>query len=215
MATKKFFKREAIRFGWNVMKKNFWFFAGVLIVTGLITWISSIISELIKKEFAILSIIIGIAGWVLMIVVQLGLIKIALNLHDNKERKFSDLFSCFHLFFKYIFSSILYGLIVLGGFILLIVPGIIWSIKFQFFGYFIVDKGVGPMEALKRSSAITQGAKWNLFLFGLLLGLINLLGVLCLIIGLFAVIPTAMVAQAFVYRKLLSYVESPQVPQPA
>lgn len=211
MAIKKFSKREVIRFGWNIMKKNFWFFAGVLIVAGLINYIPKIISESIKKEFAILSILIGIVCLVPQIVVQLGLIKIVLNLYDNKERKFSDLFSCFHLFFRYIFGSILYGLIVLGGFILLIVPGIIWSIKFQFFGYFIVDKGVWPIEALKRSSAITQGTKWNLFLLGLLLGLINSLGVICLIVGLFATIPTTMVAQAFVYRKLLSYVENPQV----
>ena len=215
MAIKKFSKREAIRFGWNIMEKNFWFFAGVLIVVGLINYTSNIISESIKKEFAILPILVGIVCLVLQIVVQLGLIKIALNLHDNKERKFSDFFSCFHLFFRYIFGWILYILIVSGGFILLIVPGIIWSIKFQLSGYFIIDKGVGPMEALKRSSAITQGTKWNLFLLESLLGLINLLGVLCLIVGLFATMPTTMVAQAFVYRKLLSYVENPQVPQPA
>jgi hypothetical protein len=212
MAIKKFSKKEALQFGWQAMKKNFWFFAGVLIVTGLVSWAPGALSDLTEKDLAIFSIIIGIAGWALQTVVQMGLIKIALNLHDNKERKFSDLFSCFRLFFRYIFSSILYGLIVLGGFILLIVPGIIWAIKFQFFGYFIVDKGTGPAEALKRSSAITQGAKWDLFLLGLLLGLINLLGVLCLILGLFATVPTSMVARAFVYRKLLSYVESPQSP---
>ena len=96
-----------------------------------------------------------------------------------------------------------YNLIVLG-IILLIILGIILAIKFQFFGYFIVDKGDGPIEALKKSSAITTGAKWNLFLLYLLLLLINLLGAIFLLIGLFVTIPTTMVAIAFVYRKLLN-----------
>jgi uncharacterized membrane protein len=91
--------------------------------------------------------------------------------------------------------------------ILLIIPAIIWGIKFRFFSYFIIDKGAGPIEALKRSSSITMGAKWDLFLFGLLLIGINILGFLALVIGLFATIPTSMVAIAFVYRKLLTQAE--------
>ena len=91
--------------------------------------------------------------------------------------------------------------------ILLIIPGIIWGIKFQFFSCFIVDKGVGPIEALKRSSVITKDAKWDLFLFNLLLILINLLGAICLLIGLFVTIPTTMVDWAFVYRRLFTQTE--------
>jgi len=142
-----------------------------------------------------------------------GVNQIALRFCDGEKGEFADLFSCFPLFFKYLFGSILYRLIVLGGIILLIIPGIIWAIKFQFFSYFIVDKGLGPIESLKRSSAITRGAKWDLFLFGLLLGLINLLGAICLFIGLFATVPTAMVAMAFVYRKLLAQIEIAQAPE--
>ena len=65
-----------------------------------------------------------------------------------------------------------------------------------------IEKGLGPVEALKASSSTTMGAKWDLFLFGLLLGLINLAGFLCLVVGLFATIPTSMVAYAYVYREL-------------
>lgn len=213
MTTKKFSKGEAIRFGWNTMKSNLGFFIGLLIVVALIIFVPSIISELIKEEALPLSIIIDIATWVLQLVIGMGLIKIALRFCDNEKGEFADFFSCFPLFFKYLFGSILYGLIMLGGLILLIIPGVIWGIKFQFFSYFIVDKGFGPIEALKKSSAITRGAKWDLFLFGLLLGLINLLGAFCLLIGLFATIPATMIAVAFVYRKLLTQIEVVQVPE--
>jgi len=87
---------------------------------------------------------------------------------------------------------------------LLIIPGIIWAIKFYFFSYLIVDKGLGPIEALKRSSAITDGSKWDLFLLGLLLFGINLIGAIPFFLGWFVTIPISMVATAFVYRKLLS-----------
>ena len=141
----------------------------------------------------------------------MGLIKIALKFCDGQKGKFDDLFAHFHLFFKYLAGSILYSLITLAGTILLIIPGIIWGIKFQYFAYFIVDKGLGPIEALKASSAITQGVKWELFLFGLLLFLINLLGLICLIVGIFATIPTVIVAYAFVYRKLERQLNAPKV----
>ncbi|MBU1261532.1 DUF975 family protein [bacterium] len=210
MATQRFSKGEAIRFGWDTMKSNLGFFIALLIVTFLIIFVPSFISGLIKERASALSIIIDIVVWVLQLVIGMGLIRIALKFCGNEKGEFADIFSCFSLFFKYLFSSVFYGLIVLGGIILLIIPGIIWAIKFQFFSYFIVDKGLGPIEALKRSSAITKGTKWNLFLFSILLILINLLGILCLFIGLFATLPITMVAQAFVYRQLLAQTEIAQ-----
>lgn len=206
----KFSKSEAVRFGWNTTRSNLGFFIGLLIVVGMIYFIPDFIAEFLKRDAPVLSFIIDIISWILGIVVQMGLIKIALRFCDNQRAKLADLFSCPSLFFKYLFGLILYQLIVLGGTILLIIPGIIWAIKFQFFDYFIIDKGLGPIEALKESSAITRGAKWDLFLFDLLLGFINFLGAICLLIGLFVTVPIAMVAMAFVYRKLLAQKEISQ-----
>ena len=207
MATEKFSKGEAVGFGWNTMKSNLGFFIGLLIVAGLIQYVPSVIAGLIQEDAPALSIIMNLVSFALYIVVEMGLIKIALRFCDNEKGEFAHLFSCFPLFFKYLLGAILYGLIVLGGMILLIIPGIIWAIKFQFFSYFIVDQGVGPIEALKRSAVITRGVKWDLFLLGLLLTVINSLGAICLLIGLFATIPTTMVAYASVYRKLLAQSE--------
>jgi uncharacterized membrane protein len=211
MLAKKFSKEEAIRFGWDTMKNNLRFFIGLVIIFGLIQIVPGIISEVTKKEAPALSVIINIASMILSAVISMGLIRITIRFCDNDKGEFADLFAYFPILFQYLFVSILYGLIVFGGFILLIVPGIIWSIQFSFYGYFIVDKKLGPIEALKKSSLITKGAKWDLFLFGLMLFGINLLGALCLLIGLFATFPTAMVASAFVYRKLSNLAESAQL----
>ena len=204
MEVKSFSKGDAVHFGWATTKTNIGFFIGLLIVAALIQIIPDAIGSLVAEEVPFIAFIIIFASEVISMVITMGLIKIAIKFCDNEKGEFADLFSCFPLFFKYLFGSILYGLIILSGMILLIIPGIVWAIKFQFLPYFIIDKGLGPIKALKNSSAITTGVKWKLFVFELLLLGINLVGALCLLISLFATIPTALVATAFVYRKLLA-----------
>lgn len=211
MTAEKFSISEAIHFGWNTMKSNLGFFIGLLIFVFLFTSLSSIIAAKATEANIFLGIIFYIADFSLSIIISIGLVKIALRFCDNEKGRFADLFSQYPLFPQYLVGSILYGLIVFAGTILLIIPGIIWGIQFCFYDYFIVDKGLGPIEALKRSSAITRGVKWDLFLFFLILSGINLLGALCLLIGLFVTIPTTMVALAFVYRKLMAQAEIVQV----
>ena len=211
MTAEKFSISEAIHFGWNTMKSNLGFFIGLLIFVFLFTSLSSIIAAKATEANIFLGLIFYIADFSLSIIISIGLVKIALRFCDNEKGRFADLFSQYPLFPQYLVGSILYGLIVFAGTILLIIPGIIWGIQFCFYDYFIVDKGLGPIEALKRSSAITRGVKWDLFVFFLILSGINLLGALCLLIGLFVTIPTTMVALAFVYRKLMAQAENVQV----
>lgn len=203
MATQRFSMMEAVRFGWDTMKSNLGFFSGLLVVAYLVKFMPGFIAELFKDDAPALSLFLKVFAFVLQLLIGMGLIRIALSFCDNIKGELSDLFSCAPLLINYMVASILYMLMMFGGMLLLIVPGIIWAIKFQFFGYFIVDKGLGPIEALKKSSLMTEGVKWDLFLFGLLLIGINILGVLALGLGLIATIPTSMVAMAYVYRKLL------------
>ena len=223
MAEKKFSKREAIGFGWETTTHHLLFFVGLLIIVVVIyavpnriggyisQWASQVPEAFQNIGFKILSIfaslIFAVAVMVLQLTAQLGCLKISLALCDGKSGRFADLFSCFPFVLKYLAGSILYGLIVVGGVFLLIVPGIIWAMQFQYYGYLIIDKGLGPVAALKQSSKLTKGVEWDLFLLGLLSGLILLLGVFVLFIGLFAAIPTTMIAATYVYRKLSTQAE--------
>jgi uncharacterized membrane protein len=203
----KFSKKEAINFGWNISKNNFKFFILLFTLVVVVFIILSFIQSLVNEK-SLPALILYIINIVVQIIISMGLVKISLKFCDNEKPKISDLFPSYPLFFKFLIGSIIYGLIVIGGLILLIIPGIIWSIQFQFFGYLILDKGISPIEALKKSSKITKGTKWDLFLFGILLGFINILGALAFLVGLFVTIPATMIATAFVYRKLLSQEES-------
>ncbi len=197
----KFSKKEAINFGWKIAKENFWFFVSVLLVVGGV----SIVPDA-AKFFGLKGAGIKIINYVVFaigLILELGLIKICLKFYDQEKPKFDDLFSQHLLFFKIFFGSILYGLVIFFGLILFFIPGIIFAIRFYLFEYFIVDKGLGPIEALKSSWRITKGAGWNLFLFILLISAINFLGALAFVAGLLLTIPTTTLATIFVYRKLL------------
>lgn len=201
----RFSQKEAISFGWNTTKTNLAFF----IIISLTLFILQIIPAVVRQftgnqntSVVIINSAVAIIFWLINLVTSMGVIKISLKFIDNQSASYSDLFSQFHLFFRYLLGSILYGLIVMAGLILLIIPGIIWGIKFQFFSYSIIDQDLGPVEALKRSWIITSGVKWRLFVFNITLGLINLLGLLALGVGLLVTVPTTSLAAAYVYRQL-------------
>ena len=193
---------EAVKFGWETMKENIWFFIPLLVVAFLIKSGPGPIAQYAGNDFPAISSILVLTGWILGFIVEMGLVKISLQFCDNIKGKLDDLLSSFDLLLPFIAATFIYGLIMLGGFMLFVVPMIIWGIQFSLYPYFIVEKKLGPIEALKASSRATMGAKWDLLLFWILLLLINIAGLAVFVVGIFATIPTSMVAYAYVYRRL-------------
>lgn len=198
-----FSKKEAINFGFKTAKENVPFFLSVFVVWALITITSQALqaSLNLNKQF-LLSFIFNLLMWVVNSIIAMGIINICLELVDGKKPNLKDIFYTKKLF-NFILASIIRNVIIVAGFILFIIPGIIFSIKLQYSEYLIVDKRLDAVPSIKKSWEITKGVKWNLFLFGLMLGLINILGILALLIGLLITVPLTLIANAYVYRKLL------------
>ncbi len=194
---------ESIRFGWDTMRANLGFFILFLIIIYMIYMFFGVFAALFEKRLPTFALIFNLGSLFAGVVINIVAIKIALKFCDNDKRPVSEVISFSgSLFFKFLKGYFLYALIVFAGFLLLIVPGIIWGIKYQYIVYFIVDEEVGPIEALKKSAEITDGVKWQLFGFFFLLGLINMAGAMFFLIGLFATVPTSIVAMAYMFRKL-------------
>ncbi len=178
-----------------------------------------------------LVITITLITYAIDIILGIGLIKIALSFCDDIKPTFGVLFDGLDCFWRYLAAGLLYGLIIIGVFVACALPfGVfsfltgtppsvclilpvfagasifvaVLSIKFSLCFYFVIDKGFGPIKALKASSRATNGAKGALFVFGIICGFINLLGALCFMVGLLATIPTVIVATALVYKQLSS-----------
>jgi hypothetical protein len=71
-------------------------------------------------------------------------------------------------------TGLLMGLCIMGGFIALIIPGIILVLMFYVAVPVTVIEHLGPLEALKRSRALTDGYKGALFGLNFLIFLISL-----------------------------------------
>lgn len=191
------------------MKSNFGFFLGIVLVSWVVVGIPSGLASVLQEYTPGFSALFRLISIVLSMIIQIAMIRIALKFVDKQTPEFNDLFTSFKgYFWRYIGASILFGLIVAGGMFLLIVPGIIWAIKFQYFGYLIVDQNLGVMDSLKKSSEITNGVKLPLLGFGILIALINYGGAVLLFIGLLVTIPITMIAYASVYRLLQTQTDS-------
>ncbi len=146
--------------------------------------------------------ILGFLAAIFLIIVRIGYTKIFLRITDGDKPKFTDIFSEYRLFWKYLGVSILIPITVFAGLILLIVPGIIWAVRFSLSTFIVVDTKVGPIVAMKESWAITEGSFWSLLLFWIAVGAANIVGFLALGIGLLVSIPVTTFAAIHVYREL-------------
>ena len=92
--------------------------------------------------------------------------------HKISEREVIDMGESFTvalgLFWQYIGTAILYFIVVSAGFILFLIPGIIWSITYFFGPYIVVAEGIAGRKALSRSAAITKGNKIRIILHELI-----------------------------------------------
>lgn len=102
--------------------------------------------------------------------------------------------------FPFLGVSLLSSLIILGGIILLVIPGFIFAVWFALSGYVLVFEGVSIKESLKKSKNYIKGRFWKTFWRFVFVGLIYFLTYIPLVI-LIALIPEGTIKgiiQAFV-----------------
>lgn len=204
MEEKRFAIAEALSFGWNTMKANFAFFVMFMLILLTPQIILFVFKMFIAERGTGLYTTIRVIDFFVALLISLALFQVSLRFTAGEKADFTDLYSALPYFWKYLLGFILYVLIIAGGFILLIVPGIIWAVKYQFFGYFIIDQKMTPRRALVRSGQITKGIRGYLLLFDLAVLGIGVLGFLALLIGEVVTVPVVSIAIAYVYRKLLA-----------
>jgi hypothetical protein len=194
---------SALSFGWETFKKRPWFFIFVTILILVVSVLGEGVSRAVDetaKDLPFLGTLLSLAFSTL---ISMGVTGFALAAHDNPETVELSALWHPHSFWKYCGLSILYVLIILTslslvlalvatlgaeaglkvGIPLLIVAGTIIFLMFIFSGFLVIDRGFGPIQALKESHRITRGYKWRLFGLYLLLFIINLVGIFAFVLG--------------------------------
>lgn len=108
-----------------------------------------------------------------------------------------------------ILANLLLGLIISLGILILIVPGIIFACKLAFVPFLVMDKKLNAMDAIRKSWEMTCGYTWRIFVMGIVSFCICILGLICLIVGIFPALMWIIAAFATMYESVLLKVEQP------
>jgi uncharacterized membrane protein len=189
----------ALDFGWNTFKANAVFLLSVYLaaafVPALIAWADEVLGG--RMDFAM-----WLAQVFVSLVIEVGLIKIALKFETGQITEFAHLYDGIGRVPNMFVVAVLGGAAVVAGFVFLIVPGIIIALRLMFAPFIVVDQQAGPIVALQKSWEITRGFTLDLFLFALAVFGINLLGCILFGVGIFVSAPVTFLATARIYRVL-------------
>lgn len=87
--------------------------------------------------------------------------------------------------------------------ILILSPIIYFSVRLQFYSYFLVDKECGVLESIKGSLLITKGLFLELFTLGALISLIVLISIIPFGLGLIFSVPLSTMITTNLYNILI------------
>jgi uncharacterized membrane protein len=200
---------DCIQFGWENFKTRPGILIGAFLLTILVPAIPGILFPgpeitpgVPPPPPSAAATLASLVGVVLGVFATLGATTFALRAHDDIAHvEIGDLWNP-KPFWRFLGTQLLVGLIVFAGILLFVIPGIIAAVGLGFAPYAVIDRGAGVIDSLKQSWDITRGHKWQLFLFGLVLIGLNLLGLLAFLVGLLVTIPMTWLAVTHAYRTL-------------
>jgi len=208
---------QSIRYGWNKARLWVWAFLPALalqwILDAAVTWrVDARGNRSLQlwwhnmgpqtQGIAIMATVLGFVAYVVSLWVRMGIVHGSVQAARGENVTAGDFFRSWESVGQFVAGTLLYALIVGIGMVLLIVPGIIWGLRYSMYGYYMVTEGAGPMEALQKSAAATDGHKGELFGLCLASGGVVILGALCLGVGLLWALPTVELAWSAVFLEL-------------
>lgn len=159
----KFLLRQDEEHFWK--SNRFWKMFAICLIVSLILGAS----EFIKSEYDM-----NLQNFIVQVfiypLISLGVTTACKRLYEINQVEVSDMFSTFSDFknYKVIVITILYGLLIIVGTMLFIVPGIIWSLMYsQVYNIFADDNSLGIFECMKKSRLLMRGHKFELLVLGL------------------------------------------------
>ena len=103
----EFSKKEIITSAWNILKPNLGLMVLVIVFIFSLNLILGIVQDRLLQDVTLQSILFTVAAYLFQMGLNLGMLRICLNLIYNKGGDFSQLFGSFHLLIPYLFASLI------------------------------------------------------------------------------------------------------------
>ncbi|MFC1866448.1 YciC family protein, partial [Chloroflexota bacterium] len=193
--------------GWRQLWKYFLPLFLILIISGLIslpTAVNEIDNNLIVPVLGFFAVLYGIF---IEGPVAFGVSYASLKAARGDRLTVVDMFAAFRNYLNAVLASLLTGMIIAFGLILLIIPGIIFACKLAFTPYLVVDRKMEVIEAMKTSWRMTDGHAMEVFGIALLAIPVCVAGFLLFGVGIILSIMWINLAFASLYHSVGTYSE--------
>ncbi len=204
---------SSIGYGWKKFTENVGPFLILMIVVFLATVVLSFIQQIIVPDrggfgVLILSLVVSIVVYVISMIVQAGVYRAGLGVTQGITPSVSQLTETSNMG-TYILTQILVGIGLIIGFVLCIVPGLIWLVFTAYAGIFALDKGLDPIESITASFNHVKENFGQVFLILFVSYLVYIAGVCLCGVGWLASAPIALVSIIYSYRALNNELVTP------
>lgn len=150
----------------NIFKSNPQLFIGIYLVPGALSFVLGLFGDSFERPgdftpaMGVIMLLLALVTIVLSIFMGIAMTYAA---GDRTISIMEAYTKAKGLFWQYLVLSILVGLTVLAGFVLLIVPGIIFMVWFAFAYYVLIFEGMSGTAAMKRSKELVSGRWFPVF----------------------------------------------------
>ncbi len=192
---------QILKDSWKLFLANKKFYLKTVLIFGLIAVVADMLSEDKSGRLVdlVLSLISTVAYWYGTII----LMKASLAVTSGKPITEETSRLSWSVVFSLLAGSILVGIGSFIGFILLVIPGVIFALRASLTQYIILDQNEKAVAAIKKSLALTKGYFWSFFRLVLCFVALGMLSVFPLIgLGFIVLIPVSTLALSMIYRKL-------------
>ena len=160
-------------------------------------------------NYALVALIFAVVNSVASVVTQ-GPLQTGFHLYCmkkmfNRRTEVGDLFKGFDFFLPAFVAGLLIGIFVFFGILLCIIPGLVVASMYKFTYLFILDKRMDFWPAMEASHAVVKNDYFGFTMFLIVLGLINILGALCCVVGLLVTIPVSVAAITVAYQEIVGF----------
>ncbi len=108
---------------------------------------------------------------------------------NNQSLELGDFLKGFQFFAPLVLAQLIINIFILIGSIFCLIPGIYFAIAYLLTMLLILDRRMSFWDAMETSRKIVTKQWFSWFVFGLLMGVINIGGVIACIVGIFFTIP--------------------------
>ncbi len=180
-----------LRTGWGLFMQYPGGFAGFCLLT--------LVIQVVLKIIPILGPLVSLAVTTPLL---MGNFIVSAKLLQGQTPEFRDFFAGFQYYVPLLLLSLVAGLFIGIGTILLIIPGVYLAVAYMFAAYLVVDRRLDFWPAMELSRLTVTPRWFGYFAFMLLVALLNLAGAIALVVGLLVTIPLSFCTVTVAYADL-------------